>query len=299
MRRPRAAAHHAPMRGVDGEVSGGVVVATEVTGERRAQEALEQHDARFRALVQRSADAALIADESGVIVWASPAVKQVFGYEPDEVVGTLGFDFVHPEDVAHVASRYDELLAGRPQPPLQMRIRTADGSWCWVEEQLTNLLDEPAVAGVVANLRDITERRRASESVTASEQRYRTIVESAGEGICIFDGEGRVVVANPRLRSMLLIDSDPESLFDEHGEAIVEAITRLAAAIGVLTVTEGVETSEQAEAVERLGCTAAQGYLSEPPRPRGTGTRRDRTDRTIHRGRADAIAAASTRRSGR
>ena len=206
--------HHATMRGADGEPVGGVVVATEVTGERRAQEALEQHDARFRALVQRSADAALIADESGAIVWASPAVKEVFGYEPDEVVGNLGFDFVHPDDVAHVASRYDELLGGRPQAPLEMRIRTADGSWCWVEEQLTNLLDEPAVAGVVANLRDITERRRASEAVAASEQRYRTIVESAGEGICIFDGEGRVVVANPRLRSMLRIEADPKSLFD-------------------------------------------------------------------------------------
>jgi diguanylate cyclase (GGDEF)-like protein/PAS domain S-box-containing protein len=178
-------------------------VAVEVTGERQAQATLELREARFQALVQRSADAAFITDDSGAIQWASPAVHQVLGFRPEEVVGLSGYAGVHPDDVDLVQERWAQVAAGRPQPAFEHRVRTADGQWIWVEQQLTNLLDEPAVCGVVSNLRDITARRQANASLAASEQRYRTIVESAGEGICIYDAEQRVVLANPRLRAMV------------------------------------------------------------------------------------------------
>jgi len=67
---------------------------------------------------------------------------------------------VHPDDQARVAAAWDAALEGRSRP-CEVRVRRRDGTWCDVEAVFTNLLDHPAVGGVVANWRDIGERKRA------------------------------------------------------------------------------------------------------------------------------------------
>ena len=87
------------------------------------------------------------------------------------------FDTIHPEDRA----RCEEAIASLAQTPglsleLEHRIRRKDGTWGWVEGTFTSLFDDPDVGGLLATLRDITERKRAEEVLRASEARQTFLV---------------------------------------------------------------------------------------------------------------------------
>jgi diguanylate cyclase (GGDEF)-like protein/PAS domain S-box-containing protein len=127
-----------------------------------AHEELEGAARHFGALVQRSSDAAMVLDPDGTIRYASPAVNDQFGYEPGELVGRSGWELIHPDDVEATIAAFrgvgDE--PGR-HGTAELRIKDATGRYRWVEEVVTNLSDEPAVAGLVANIRDVSHRKAA------------------------------------------------------------------------------------------------------------------------------------------
>jgi PAS domain S-box-containing protein len=72
-----------------------------------------------------------------------------------------------------------------------------DGGWRYIEAVAVNRLDEPAVGAIVANFRDVTERRRAEEALRASELRLRHIVENAQDLIYYCDPTGHFTYVNP------------------------------------------------------------------------------------------------------
>src|SRR5262249_46007556 len=78
--------------------------------------------------------------------------------------GRATFEHVHPDDVPLVRLAFADALA-QPALPVkaEFRVRTADGRWVWVEAVGTNHLDNPAVGGVVVNIRDVTERREVED----------------------------------------------------------------------------------------------------------------------------------------
>jgi diguanylate cyclase (GGDEF)-like protein/PAS domain S-box-containing protein len=132
----------------------------------RRSELLLRSEQRFRSLVQNAADVNKIVDSDGVITYESPAVQHVLGYRPAERVGTSALALIHPTDQAWAR----QLLADVTQTPGaqlagEVRIRHADESWRFIEMVLTNLLDDPAVNGVVVNYRDISERRALEDEL--------------------------------------------------------------------------------------------------------------------------------------
>ncbi len=165
----------------------------------------EHRDARWRALISRSADVAAIADPSEQrVTYMSPAVHRLFGWQQEQVVGQLGRRFVHPDDADRVAEARAMVKADASlHPTIEFRLLCSDGSYRWVELTLTNLVDEPAVQGLVAHIRDIHDRRIAEEALRASEARYRLIAETALEGIHAVDTVGRTMYANQKLAELL------------------------------------------------------------------------------------------------
>ncbi|MFN8051374.1 MAG: EAL domain-containing protein [Acidimicrobiales bacterium] len=127
---------------------------------------LEQARARWAAVVSRSSDVGVFLTADGTIAWVSPAVVDVFGLDPEDVVGTNALTMVHEDDRAHVIVAFRRKL-GRTGAHITIEFRMClpDGRTVWVEEVATDLLDDPDVGYVVANLRDITERRASSEAL--------------------------------------------------------------------------------------------------------------------------------------
>ncbi|MEX1006938.1 MAG: EAL domain-containing protein [Acidimicrobiia bacterium] len=137
-------------------------IARLVSETDRAREVLTDSEARFRAFVQHSTDVVGVIDVSGTITYVSPSVMDVFGYEPDQMVGHKVVEFVHPDDVDETVLAITA-LADRPLESelVEFRCRHGDGAWRWTQATCTNQMYEPVVRGIVGNLRDITERRRA------------------------------------------------------------------------------------------------------------------------------------------
>ena len=119
-------------------------------------------EARFSVLVQHSSDVIFVVDPDTTIRYVSPSVESLLDYPPSDVVGRRLIDYMAPEDQAFLLA----VMVDRPPDGLQasegleFRVRHTDGRWLNTESLVTNLLENPAVAGFVVNLRDTTERKR-------------------------------------------------------------------------------------------------------------------------------------------
>lgn len=125
-----------------------------------AEQAVRTNEQRFRALVHNSTDVVLITDEHAVPFYVSPSVMRVTGRSPEEVRGADPYGSVHPDDKAALAQTLAAVVAEPgAERELEMRVLYGDNTWHWLEMVVRNLLDEPAVGGLVINYRDTTERR--------------------------------------------------------------------------------------------------------------------------------------------
>ena len=149
------------------EISGWVGTLDDVTVETRAAE----ERSRFQSLIQNSRDVIAVIDASGRCSYVSPGVFEVSGFLPEEVVGALGFDFIHPDDVKVIAGHLDD-ISSTPNAikTVEVRTRTKSKGWIWIEIRATNRLDDPSVEGIVMNYHDITERRDAVQRIAQSEK---------------------------------------------------------------------------------------------------------------------------------
>ena len=179
------------------EVVGIIGIARDITERKRAEEKLEKSERHFRALIEKSRDSILILSAEGRILYASPPMEEIFGFAPDELVGTDVFFWIHPEDVQAAMERLQELLE-LPGASLTVEIRSLckDGRWKWTESTATNLLNDPAMQGIVLNVRDISERKLAEQE----SRRFEAIVESSIDGILSVDLEGKITSWNPGAR---------------------------------------------------------------------------------------------------
>jgi PAS domain S-box-containing protein len=157
-----------------------LAIVRDITERKRAAEALRESEERFRSLIQNASDVITILDADAIIRYESPSVERVLGYHPQERIGKKTFDYVHPEDKGWVESTFTKALddPGRVQRPVEFRWRHKDGSWRHMETIRVNLLHDPAVQGVVANSRDITERKLSEEKLQRSLDALVTIHEA-------------------------------------------------------------------------------------------------------------------------
>jgi len=131
---------------------------------RELYDELKSNEARFRALIEYSSDLILILDSEAIVRYVSPSSLRVAGRNQEELLGKCLFDFLAFEDI----SKMRDTLGGthtESRPAIEVGYRRPDGSMAVIEVLANNLLDEPAVAGVVVNARDITERKSSEEQL--------------------------------------------------------------------------------------------------------------------------------------
>jgi len=138
----------------------------------------------LRPLLERSTDAALVLRSDGVVIYASPAVRQLFGCSDEDITGTPITALLHPDDGPALGRSLRRILAEPgAHPPVELRVRRGQ-DWVWAEAALTNLLDDPTVRGVVCNLRLSLRRTALEEAETRAAQletalQTRLIIEQA------------------------------------------------------------------------------------------------------------------------
>lgn len=170
---------------------------------RSAREELRATRAQQRAILQRSHDMTMFFEPDGTIHWVSPNCIELFGLDPAAFIGQNGLLIVHPDDRDRVITEFLTMEDLGDSVRTQFRVADPDGRVRWVEEVATNLVDDPDVGYVIANLHDVTEQHEATRALAASEARYRSILDTAQEGIWVTDRSGRTIFANPRMAEIL------------------------------------------------------------------------------------------------
>ncbi len=193
----------------------------DITERKRMEKALRESEERFRALIDKGVDVITISDHEGNITYASPSIEEKSGYTVEEFVRQNPFrGTIHPDDLLMCEATLKNLI-GSPGASvfLQHRYLHKSGEWRWLEGTFTSLFHDPAVGGLVANFRDITERKRAEEELNANEERLRAIFEASRDGILVEDDE-RIVYVNQSYTHMFGYET-PEELIGKHVSAVI------------------------------------------------------------------------------
>ncbi|MGL5059008.1 MAG: PAS domain S-box protein, partial [Microcoleus sp.] len=156
----------------------------DITDRKLAESALLQNEAKWRSLILNSSDIITILDASGRIVYESPSLETVLGYEPEELTGHMVLDYFHDDDRPSIVASYEKLLANPADPiALEGRFRRADGMWCFLEAVGINLLADPAVNGIVVNSRDMTARKQAEYRLSRINECFLGFSSKAADNI--------------------------------------------------------------------------------------------------------------------
>ncbi|MCZ7529969.1 MAG: PAS domain S-box protein [Acidimicrobiia bacterium] len=271
----------APIHDDDGEVTSVVVLAADITERKQAEEALRTSDERFRSLVRNASDVISIVDADGTITYTTASTEDMLGYSADDLLGRRIFDFIDPEEIDTArelfARRIDD---GGQGSGTEYRIRRADGTWCAVESIAVNLLDDPAIGGIVLTTRDISERKRAEEELRRSEERFKALVQNTSDAIVVMAANGDLTYVSPTAREVVGDTTDGyetvEQIHPDDVERVVAEFTDLMAGGDFRALEYRVRTKDGGWRVVE---TMADNLLDDPAVGGLVITTRDITDR--------------------
>jgi PAS domain S-box-containing protein len=139
----------------------------------------ERSERRLLALTEHARDIISIADADGRVQYVSGGVRNSLGYSSEERRSMYIFEHIHPDDYADVFTRYKQVVAGIiPGFNKEIRVRHKDGTYRWLESSYVSALDNPLIAGVVINSRDITERKQAESRLAQREEVFRLAADA-------------------------------------------------------------------------------------------------------------------------
>ncbi|MEH2304230.1 PAS domain S-box protein [Nostoc sp.] len=174
-------------------------VGTDATERKRAQQALQESELKFRTIIENANDLIFVLTPDGTFTYHSPNVTPILGYSLAEVEGHSMVEFVEPEDSTISMSALERSATGEKLTDIEVRLRHKDGSWRWFNFN-TSTINTPSDGIAIAGVgRDITERKQAEEALRRSEMKYRNIFENSQVGIFrTCQKDGLIIDANQR-----------------------------------------------------------------------------------------------------
>jgi PAS domain S-box-containing protein len=173
-------------------------LSTTVVEAALAKEKLRKSEERFRALVETTSDWVWEVDANGVYTYASPKVRELLGYEPEEIIGRTPFDLMPADEAKRLRAVFEkQALDKKPLEALENIACCKDGHLITLETSGVPFFDENGkLSGYRGIDRDITERKRVEQALRESEQKFRLFVEQSSDGLVFTDEDGIVIEWN-------------------------------------------------------------------------------------------------------
>ncbi|MFE3869074.1 PAS domain S-box protein [Flavobacterium sp. LS2P90] len=183
----------------DSSVKGIIANLRDVTENKIAQDKIEESEKRFRALVENNDGIITLFDENSKTLFRSSSSTRTNGYTHEEYENMSDEEYFHPDYLEYVY-RSIQISVDNPGQlfPVLFQAKHKNGNYIWLEGVINNMINDSNVKGIIANLRDVTERKKAEEAVFESEKRYHTLTEVSPVGIFRADATGYATYVNSR-----------------------------------------------------------------------------------------------------
>ena len=193
-------ARTAQLRDEAGTIEGYIVTCTDITELKEANRALEEAEARFaNAFEEAPIGMALVSPEGGFLRVNRELVR-ITGHTQEQLLEMSVQDVSHPDELDESLELVRRLLAGDMRTfSLERRHRRANGQFAWIDLSVSAVRDESGPLYMVAQIEDVTKRRRADEAVRSAEAHFRSAFDSAPIGMAITSLDGRFEHVNPAL----------------------------------------------------------------------------------------------------
>lgn len=182
--------------------------ARDVTADVVAHDTLLASEQLYRQMAENSADFSMLTSPDRIIEYVSESITEVLGWQSSELIGHQTREFIHPDDLP-IAKEHSDRVNDGEVVYLRTRFRAADGSYRWMAQHVRPLKHSTGeVLWRTGVWRDISGEMAALAALEASEETFRTAMESAPSGIALLDGRRRFIAVNAALCGILLRDRD-------------------------------------------------------------------------------------------
>ncbi len=181
----------------------------DITDRKHAEEAMQRSEARYRELFENSSDIIYTHDLEGHYTSINEAARRILGYSSEEFLTLIFEDIVDREyiSIAEENLRIKIENSVDKTRPYELRVRSKDGTPFWFEINSRIIKDKGKPVGVHGTARDITDRKKAEEALRESEEKYRLVVQNAGEAIFVAQS-GMLKFVNPKTLELLGYSED-------------------------------------------------------------------------------------------
>lgn len=175
------------------------IVKTDYTHIENIERSLIESERKFRFISENISDFISIHDPDWNFTYASPSVKNILGYEPEDIIGLGGFDLVHPEDLHKTLDELLEpLVLKHNETQLRYRLKAKDGNYKWVETYSKPVLDfKGETTSIISSTRDVTYQVDAENMLKTSEEQYRLLSENSKDVIAVHNLKGEFLYVSP------------------------------------------------------------------------------------------------------
>jgi PAS domain S-box-containing protein len=176
----------------------------DITERQQMERQLIENERNYRLMSEHSLD--LISRHTikdSVFVYCSPASRSLLGYDPEEMIGTSAYDYLHPDDLQKINELMAQSEKDRFIPVTSYRYRRKDGSYVWFETKSRYIFDEQGeIVEIIAVGRDISERKQFETRLQESEQMYKSLFEYNPSAVYSMNLQGHYLTANANLEEL-------------------------------------------------------------------------------------------------
>ncbi|MHA1933734.1 MAG: PAS domain S-box protein [Candidatus Thorarchaeota archaeon] len=180
-------------------------ISLDITELVRAEEALRESEERYRLLYENLSDGVFLTNSQGMITMAGERSLELFGYSPEELVGTHFSGLVHPDEREDIITAFrDRIISGAEQKTgLEVKGVRKDGSEFFFHITNTLLFEDDKPVGFQSLVRDVSDRKEVLEALREQKERYQVLFDASPIAIGVSDPAGNVIDTNKQIEELL------------------------------------------------------------------------------------------------
>jgi len=180
------------------------VIFQDISERRKAEKEIKRSEERFRAIVTNGPAVFILTDEQGTVSYISPQCQKSLGHPCEKFLGKKFPDIIHPDDMVKCRDAWEGLMHhGKELTDFEYRIIDSDGNARWLSHSARLLPLDGKITGMQSMILNITPRKLAVEARRETEEKYRHLYKTMGQGVVYQAADGTIISANPAAETIL------------------------------------------------------------------------------------------------